>query len=161
ARAIALVRASSSSARVDALRQRGASIAAINFDNVAELTEACAGASCVVSALSGLRSVLVETQTSLLRAAVDAGVPRFIPSDFAIDFMKQPDGLNRNLDIRREFHARLAAAPIHSTSILNGMFTDLLTGPAPIILFKLKRVVYWHDADQLMDFTTIDDTAAY
>jgi nucleoside-diphosphate-sugar epimerase len=31
----------------------------------------------------------------------------------------------------------------------------------PLILFKLKRVLYWGDADQRMDFTTMDDTAAF
>jgi len=72
-----------------------------------------------------------------------------------------PPGTNRNLDLRREFHERLDKAPIAATSILNGMFTDLLTGEAPFILFKLNRVVYWEDADQLMDFTTIDDTAEF
>ncbi len=41
------------------------------------------------------------------------------------------------------------------------MFTDLLTGQAPVILFDRKRVLYWGNADQLMDFTTLDDTAAY
>jgi nucleoside-diphosphate-sugar epimerase len=30
-----------------------------------------------------------------------------------------------------------------------------------LILFKLKRVLYWGNADQRMDFTTIDDTAAF
>ena len=37
----------------------------------------------------------------------------------------------------------------------------MLTGQAPIIFFKWKRVLYWQDADQRMDFTTIDDTAAF
>ncbi len=41
------------------------------------------------------------------------------------------------------------------------MFTDLLTGQAPVILFGLKRVVYWGDAEQLLDFTTIENTAEY
>jgi nucleoside-diphosphate-sugar epimerase len=41
------------------------------------------------------------------------------------------------------------------------MFADLLTGQAPIVLFKIKRVVYWENADQPLDFTTVDDTAAY
>ncbi len=41
------------------------------------------------------------------------------------------------------------------------MFTDLLTGPAPVVLFRLKRVLYWGDPDQPLDFTTIGDTAAY
>ena len=30
-----------------------------------------------------------------------------------------------------------------------------------LILFKLKRVLYWGDADQRMDFTTMNDTAVF
>jgi hypothetical protein len=41
------------------------------------------------------------------------------------------------------------------------MFTELLTGEAPMILFKLKRVVYWEDAGQRLDFTTMDDAAEF
>jgi nucleoside-diphosphate-sugar epimerase len=41
------------------------------------------------------------------------------------------------------------------------MFRDLLTGLAPIIFFKLKRVVYWEDADYRLDFTTMDDSAQF
>ena len=37
----------------------------------------------------------------------------------------------------------------------------MLTGQMPLILFKLKRVLYWGDADQRMDFTTMDDTATF
>jgi nucleoside-diphosphate-sugar epimerase len=136
-------------------------IADVDFKSVHDVTGACSGGSCVISALAGLREVILETQTLLLDAAVRAGVPRFIPSDFAIDFAKLPPGTNRNLDLRREFHERLDKAPITATSILNGMFTDLLTGEAPMILFKLNRVVYWEDADQRLDFTTIDDTAEF
>jgi len=157
----ALVRHSSDPDRVAELRKRGAAIAEVDFSSVSELTAACAGGSCVVSALSGLRNVIVETQMLLLDAAVRAGVPRFIPSDYSIDFAKLPPGTNRNLDLRREFHERLDKAPIAATSILNGMFTDLLTGRAPFILFKLKRVVYWEDADQRLDFTTMDDAAEF
>jgi len=51
--------------------------------------------------------------------------------------------------------------PIQATSILNGMFADLLTGQAPLVLFKLKRVLYWGSADQPLDFTTIANTAEY
>jgi hypothetical protein len=31
----------------------------------------------------------------------------------------------------------------------------------PLILFKWKRILYWGDADQRMDFTTVGDTAAF
>ena len=37
----------------------------------------------------------------------------------------------------------------------------MLTGQMPLILFKLRRVLYWGNADQRMDFTTIDDTATF
>ena len=89
------------------------------------------------------------------------GVPRFIPSDYSIDFTKFPPGENRNLDLRREFHQRLDRASISATTIFNGAFANMLTGQMPLILFKLRRVLYWGDADQRMDFTTIDDTAAF
>jgi hypothetical protein len=136
-------------------------LAEADYGDAAQLTRACTGASCVVSAVAGLRNVIVDAQTSLLQAAVAARVPRFIPSDFAIDFFKMPDGYNRNLDLRREFNTRLDAAPIVATSILSGMFMELLAGHAPFILFRMKRVVYWRSADQPLDFTTIADTAAY
>ncbi len=154
ARVRAIVRRGSAPDKVEELRKRGAAIVEADFNSVDELAVACSGASCVVSALSGLRDVIVGAQTSLLDAAVKAGVPRFIPSDYSVDFTQLPPGTNRNLDLRREFHTRLDKAPVSVTSILNGMFADLLTGRAPVILFKLKRVVYWGDADQQLDFTT-------
>ncbi|MBW2090819.1 MAG: NmrA family NAD(P)-binding protein [Deltaproteobacteria bacterium] len=157
----AIVRHNSDPDKVEELRKQGAVIAEVDFNSIPEVTEACSGGACVISALSGLRDVIVETQALLLDAAVKAGVPRFIPSDYSIDFTKLPPGTNRNLDLRREFHERLDKAPIAATSILNGMFTDLLTGQAPFILFKINRVIYWEDADQRMDFTTIDDTAEF
>lgn len=161
ARVRALVRRGGARPALTALRELGAELVEVDFDSVPALTAACVGGACVVSALSGLRDVLVDAQTRLLEAAVAAGVPRFIPSDYAIDFTRLAPGGNRNLDLRREFGHRLDQAPIRATSILNGMFADLLTGQAPMILFRLRRVLYWGDADQALDFTTIDDTAAF
>ena len=157
----AVVRRNSDPEKVEELRKRGAAIAEVDFNSVSEVTAACRGGACVISALSGLREVIVAAQALLLDAAVRAGVPRFIPSDYSIDFTKLPAGTNRNLDLRREFHERLDKAPVAATSILNGMFTDLLTGEAPVVLFKLKRVVYWENADQQLDFTTMDDSAEF
>lgn len=139
----------------------GAETVVVDYNDPASLLSACRGAHCVVSALSGLREVIVDAQTALLTAAVEAGVPRFIPSDYCIDYTKLPDGSNRNLDLRREFGRRLDAAPIAATSVLPGMFTDLLLKEAPLIQVGLKRVLYWGNADQLLDFTTIDNTAAF
>jgi uncharacterized protein YbjT (DUF2867 family) len=157
----AIVRRGAAPDKVARLQQLGVEIAEVDFASVVDVAEACAGATCVVSALAGLRDVIVNAQTVLLDGAVKANVPRFIPSDYSIDFTRLPVGQNRNLDLRREVHARLAQSPIATTSIFSGAFMDMLTGRAPFILFKRKRVLCWGNADQRMDFTTIDDTAAF
>ncbi|RYG34733.1 NmrA family protein [bacterium] len=147
----------------DEKRQKleGVEILEVDPRSVAELTEALRGASCVVSALAGLREVIVDAQSTLLDAAIAAGLPRFIPSDYSIDFTKLPEGENRNLDLRREFHQKLDEAPIASTSILNGAFMEMLLGGMPLLDRERKTVSYWENPDQRLDFTTMDDTAAF
>ena len=78
-----------------------------------------------------------------------------------VEGAKFSDGENRNLDLRCEFHQYLDQTTISSTTIFNGAFADLLTDQMPMIFFKQKLVLYWGDADHRMDFTTMDDTAAY
>jgi uncharacterized protein YbjT (DUF2867 family) len=157
----ALVRPGTAPDRLERLRAPGVEIAEVDLDDAPAVASACAGAACVVSALAGLRNVIVDTQSSLLDAAVQAGVPRFIPSDYSLDFCKLPAGTNRNLDLRREFHKRLDKAPISATTVFNGAFADMLTGQMPLILFGRKRIFCWGDRDQKMAFTTMDNTAAY
>jgi uncharacterized protein YbjT (DUF2867 family) len=157
----AIIRPGKISNKVKTLQKQGLLLLEVDYTNHSALSQACAGSTCVVSALSGLREVIVEAQTALLQAAVAAGVPRFIPSDYAIDFTKLSRGTNRNLDLRQEFAKRVATAPIAATSILNGMFADLLTGQAPLVLFPVSRIMYWGNPDQLLDFTTFENTAEY
>lgn len=158
---IALVRQDSNAAAVEELRRSGAIVSPVDYGHASELRRLCAGASCVVSALSGLEDVLLGVQGALLDAAVAASCPRFIPSDFAIDYPKLPPGNNRNFDLRRRFRARLEAAPIAATSVLNGAFAELLTGQAPFVLPKLRRVLAWGDPEVQLDFTSMADTAAF
>jgi uncharacterized protein YbjT (DUF2867 family) len=129
------------------------------YSDHAALTAAVSGVDVVVSAVSGVRPVIVDAQRALLKATVAAGVPRFIPSDYSADYRQITPGSNRNFEIRREFAADVDAAPVRATSILNGMFTDLLTDEAPMILFGRRRVLFWSSADQVLDFTTKDDVA--
>jgi uncharacterized protein YbjT (DUF2867 family) len=123
------------------------------------LTAAVAGSDCVVSAVSGIRPVIVDAQRALLAASVAVGVPRFIPSDYSSDYRSITPGSNRNFELRREFAADVDAAPIRATSILNGAFADMLTGTAPMISFTRHKVMFWSSADQVLDFTTKDDVA--
>ena len=156
-----VARPGSDRAKINALSQAGAHVVIIDNWTVSELAGACQGVACVVSALSGLGETIIDAQRTLLDAAIAAGVPRFIPSDYSIDFTKLPAGRNRNLDLRRAFHSYLDSAPIAATTIFNGAFADMITGQMPIILFGLHRVLVWGNADQRIDFTTMDDTAAF
>jgi nucleoside-diphosphate-sugar epimerase len=157
----ALVRSTSNAETVKNLQKQGVNVVTIDIWNVESISKACEGASCVVSALSGLREVIVDAQKVLLDAAVTAKVPRFIPSDYSLDFTKFEDGSNRNLDLRREFHIHLDKAPIKATTIFNGAFMDMLTGQMPMILFSKKRIFHWGNGNQRMDFTTIKDIATF
>ena len=157
----AVVRATTDSAKVNHLESLGVNVHRLQQWNIAELTAACRDVSCVVSALAGLRPVIIDAQKMLVEASIASGVPRFIPSDYSLDFTAFRHGENRNLDLRREFHRYLDQTPITSTSIFNGAFMDLLTGDMPMIFFKQKWVLHWGDKNHRLLFTTMDDTAAY
>ena len=158
----ALVRPGTATARAQQLRDAGATITEVDLSDVAALTEIFTGAFTVVSALQGLRNVMLDIQGSLLRAAVAAKVKRFIPSDFSLDFTKCTPGSNRNLDLRREFHVELDKSGIAWTSILNGAFMDLVTGgQIPLINDSWHRIMHFGSVDQKLDVTTVPDVAAF
>jgi nucleoside-diphosphate-sugar epimerase len=157
----AITRAGASAEEQSRLGAIGVEPRSADVTDVASVAAACEGASCVVSALNGLHEVIVDRQRVLIDAAVRAGVPRFISSDYSADFTKTIPGENRNFDLRREFMAIADRKPIRVTSILNGAFLDMLGAEMPIIRPRLRRVLHWGDADQRLDFTTKDDVAAY
>jgi nucleoside-diphosphate-sugar epimerase len=143
------------------LRSQGVELVMADLSDPPSLVAACTGVDVVVSALQGLRDVIVDGQTHLLRAAEKASVSRMIPSDYSVDLFKTREGDNRNLDLRREFDRTLDASPVKGTSLLCGAFMDLiaagLIGPDP------KTGIYkvWGDPEQPYDFTHTDDAAKY
>jgi len=158
----AIVRNGSAQQKIDALMEMGVDVFNVDLANEQELIGACSKVSCVVSALAGLREAILETQTKLLNAAVAAGVPHFIPSDFSSDFTLMPAGENRNFDLRKEFHQILDHSQIRATSIFNGAFSDILRYNTPLFNVKERTVAYYDDkTDWKIDFTTMDDTAAF
>ncbi|GKZ35067.1 hypothetical protein AbraIFM66950_005507 [Aspergillus brasiliensis] len=156
-----LVRPNTARARTNELLTAGATIVPVDMNNVKALTRELEGASCTVSTLQGLQDVIHGTQGKLLDASVAAKVARFIPSDFSLDFTKTKPGSNRNLDLRRQFHSALDKSGIKWTSILNGGFMDLMAGDSPMINHKKRKIPYIGKPTQLLDFTTMADTAEY
>jgi nucleoside-diphosphate-sugar epimerase len=157
----AIVRLETNPNKIKALEEKGVKVFQMDTDNQDEISKHCLGAHCLVSALAGLKETVIDTQKLFLDAAVQAKVPRFIPSDYSSDFTNLIEGQNRNLDFRRTFHTYLDKAPIKATTIFNGPFMDLLTTDMPLILFKKQRILCWGNADQILEFTTTDNVAEF
>ena len=161
AEVVALVRPGTDESRLSPLRVENVTVTEVSLAEAKDLQQALRGAACVISTLQGLQNVIRDDQTALLDAAVSAGVSRFIPSDFALDFTKLVPGTNRNLDLRRDFHGVLRSRPIQATSILNGAFSTILTTPGVMVNFNDKQMNYWQNPDQEMDFTTLENVAQF
>ncbi|MVN91286.1 NmrA family NAD(P)-binding protein [Mucilaginibacter aquatilis] len=158
----ALVRVESQSEKIEKLNASGVDVIIVNYDDSSQLSAACEGADCVISALAGLRDVIVTAQTHLLNAAVQAGVPRFIPSDFCTDYTQLPKGANRNFDLRKEFRSILDDTYINATSIFNGAFSYVLKYGIPVFDTKSKTVTCPNSKENWkIDFTTVADTAKF
>lgn len=143
-----------------ALTARGAEVIAVGHKST-NLEAACAGARCVVSAVQGLHDAIVDFQGRLADAALSAGVKRFIPSDYSTDFVPLEKGLNRNFDLRRELHEKVAGKATALTSVYCGAFAEILGYGTPLLDREKKTVGYFEDPEWQLDFTTMDDCAAF
>ncbi len=157
----AIVRLETDIKKIKDLEQKGVKVFQVDIRNTSKISQYFIGADCFVSALAGLRETVIDTQKILLDAAVEANVKRFIPSDYSSDFTNLEEGQNRNLDFRRAFHKYIDTTPIKATTIFNGPFMDLLTTDMPLILFKQKRILCWGNPDQILEFTTTENTAEF
>lgn len=157
----AIVRLKTDPKKIEDLEKKGVKVFKADTTNKYEIAKHCVGAHCLVSALAGLKEVVIDTQKVFVEAAIEAKVPRFIPSDYSSDFTNLIEGQNRNLDLRREFHKFLDTVPIRATTIFNGPFMDLLTTDMPLILFKQKKILCWGNPDQIIEFTTTYNVAQF
>jgi len=157
----AIVRLETDINKIKALEQKAVKVFQVDTNNKSEISKHLIGAHCVVSALAGLEETVIVTQKIFLDAAVEAKVPRFIPSDYSSDFTNLKEGQNRNLDFRRDFHKYIDQTPIKATTIFNGPFMDLLTTDMPLILFKQKRILCWGNPNQILEFTTTENVAEF
>jgi nucleoside-diphosphate-sugar epimerase len=123
------------------------------------------GIESVISAVQGGPETIVGAQLGWLAAARQAGVKRFIPSDYSFNIFGLVEGENFNSDWRREFARRAVeqAGPVEVVHILNGAFLDrgVLFGFLGAFDLEKGEAYLWGDGNQKMEFTTYADTAAY
>ncbi len=149
-------------AKLDALQAKGASFVEGDVSNFASLVNAATGVEVIVSSLNNERELIVDGQTRLLEAGEKVGAKKFIPSDFSVDYRKLDFGDNFNLDMRKTFFPVMQQSKLNYVSVLQGSFMEMPLAPfINTIDLKNNTFNYWGDGEQLMDYTTTDDTAKY
>lgn len=156
-----------SSGKVVGWEQQGVEIVegALGKEDGQSLVQLCQGATTVISAVQGGPEIIMEGQTQLLLAAKEAGVKRFIPSDFSLDMFTVDLGQIDTSDMRRAFAdtAEKERGDMEVVHILNGGFLDrkVLFGFINIINVEEQKAYVWGDGNQAIDYTTYADTAKY
>jgi nucleoside-diphosphate-sugar epimerase len=156
-----------SRAKVAELERRGAQVVegALGSATDEALRQFVAGATTVISTVQGGPDAIVDGQTTLLHAAREAGVRRFIPSTFTLDLFKLPAGQIPSSDWRRRFAdlAEDVRGDVEVVHVLNGSFLDRGTLFDWLGLADTeKRTAYlWGDGTAVVDYTTWADTARY
>jgi uncharacterized protein YbjT (DUF2867 family) len=149
--------------RLDTLTAKGLQAIAGDLLEPDTLPNACTGVDVIISAVQGNETVMIQGQQNLIKAAESAGVPRMIPSDFAVDITKLDYGDNFNLDLRKKADEAFQNSSVQPTSIFNGAFIDVMIQPFFKALVDWDEGIfnYWGDGNQPCDLTTVADTALY
>lgn len=149
--------------KLEALRQHNVQLVEGDLFDKASLKQACQGIEVIVSAVNGDADVVVEGQTNLIKAAEAAGVRRFIPSDYSVDYRKLDWGDNYQLNFRKAVFTTLQGSKrLSYTLILCGTFMETLFSPFGMVFdFQKGRFKYWGDGETRFDVTSLHDVAAY
>ncbi len=148
---------------IEKLVERGAEVVEGDVTDPASLGRETDGVDVVVSALQGGREVVVDGQIALAQSAVQSGVRRILPSDFALDIFKATPGELFPFDLRREADEAIGELDIEHVHVLNGAFLDTLATGGGIVQFDDEAGVasFWGTGEERFDATTVDDTARY
>jgi uncharacterized protein YbjT (DUF2867 family) len=148
---------------LNALKNHGVQFVWGDLQNPNSLNDACYGVQTVISAVNGDADVMIDGQTNLIRAAEAAGVRRFIPSDYSVDYRKLDWGDHEPLNHHKAILMVLQGCKQMSyTLILNGVFMETLFSPFGSVFDFQKGVFkYWGDGNTEFDTTSLYDVASY
>ncbi len=146
------------------LQQSGIKLIEGDLNDLGSLKRAATRVDTILSAVNGngSREVELTGQLTLLEAAKQMGVSRFIPSDFSADYTKIRLGDHHNYDFRIQVAEAVKASGLNYTFIMNGAFMEVMFAPIfGAYDFENGTAEAWGDGNTKMDLTTMDDTAQY
>ncbi|KAF4333257.1 hypothetical protein FBEOM_12939 [Fusarium beomiforme] len=120
------------------------------------------GCDIVICCYYGGDSVMTQGQKVLIDACLKEGVPRYVPSDFAVDYTKIPDGELFPKQSTKTIKRYLEGKNIRGVHILVGALTETFWSP----LFRLydsqdETIRYWGTGTEKWELTTYETAAAY
>jgi uncharacterized protein YbjT (DUF2867 family) len=157
-----LIRNPENPAKQDTLKpllERGAEIVQGDLADHDSLNRATQGVNVIVSAVQGGPDVIIHGQVALAEAGKRNGVRRILPSDYALDLFKTTPGEHMMFDLRRSADEQIAATGLEQVNILQGAFMEMFAPGAGTIDYDAGTVAYWGDGSQVIDATSVEDTA--
>ncbi|KAM5349610.1 hypothetical protein ACJ41O_006115 [Fusarium nematophilum] len=120
------------------------------------------GSDVVICCYYGDTDVMTRGQKILIDACAKEGVPRYVPSDFAVDYTKIPEGElfpKESAKIIKDYLVEKKVAGVH---VLVGALMETFWS----VFFRVfdansQTISYWGTGDEKWDLTTYETAAAY
>lgn len=109
---------------------------------------------------------MIDGQKTLIDACIAENVPRYIASDFSLDFRKLKFGDHPSKDPMKYVQAYLdekeKEGKIKGVHVLNGAFMEVVMAPFLGWVDAKEGVFrYFGTGDEILDMTTMEDAAAF
>jgi uncharacterized protein YbjT (DUF2867 family) len=144
---------------IEPLLARGAEIVDGDLGDRGSLERATQGVDVIISAVQGGPDVIIDGQIALAEAGKRNGVRRILPSDFGLDLFKATPGEHAAFNWRSRADEEIATLGLENIHMLQGAFMDMFGPGSPLIDYDKGIAKFWGDGTQLIEATTVDDTA--
>jgi len=99
---------------------------------------------------------------NLIQACVKAGVERYIPSDFSVDYRNLSDVDLPRVDVRQRIHEELNKTKLKWTSILCGIILEKVFCKSLNMIDREKKTVnYYGEGNEQFNVCSYDDVAKF
>lgn len=120
------------------------------------------GSDVVLCAYLGNDMLMIDGQKALIDACEVEGVPRYVASDYTLDYRKLEYGQIPSKDPMKVIHTYLETKKVQGVHVLIGIFTDTFwTGFMDIWNEKDFRFKYWGNGNENWESTSYDNAAQY
>jgi hypothetical protein len=132
-----------------------------NGTDLAAAREAVRSSQIVICCYLGSTDLMTNGQKVLIDACVAEGVPRYIASDYSLDYSKLELGDLPAKDPMIEVRAYLEEKPVTGVHVLIGCFTETFVQNLGVWNPKENLLEHWGTGNEVWDFTTYATCAEY